>query len=129
VLFMGVLYHLRHPLLALDLICEHVAKDLVVFQSMQRGCTEVEPLDHDYPFEDELVFERPGFPQMYFIEHKYAGDPTNWWIPNRACVEAMLRSSGLEILSHPEREVYLCRVSRNISRNGAAFNISVEEKR
>src|SRR4051812_40091849 len=28
VIFMGVLYHLRHPLLALDLIREHVAKDL-----------------------------------------------------------------------------------------------------
>ncbi len=44
VLFMGVLYHLRHPLLALDLIHEHVAKDLLVFQSMQRGAAEVEPL-------------------------------------------------------------------------------------
>src|SRR5256714_12312166 len=32
VLFMGVLYHLRHPLLALDLIHEHVAKDLFIFQ-------------------------------------------------------------------------------------------------
>src|SRR5579875_3469202 len=37
VIFMGVLYHLRHPLLALDLIHEHVAKDLLLFQSMQRG--------------------------------------------------------------------------------------------
>ena len=37
VLFMGVLYHLRHPLLALDLIHRHVAEDLLVFQSMQRG--------------------------------------------------------------------------------------------
>ena len=37
VLFMGVLYHLRHPLLALDLIHAHVAGDLMVFQSMQRG--------------------------------------------------------------------------------------------
>src|SRR5690606_3947269 len=37
VLFMGVLYHLRHPLLALDLIREHVVKDLFVFQSLQRG--------------------------------------------------------------------------------------------
>src|SRR4051812_37116099 len=31
VLFMGVLYHLRHPLLALDLIHEHVARDLLLF--------------------------------------------------------------------------------------------------
>ncbi|HWF18632.1 MAG TPA: DUF1698 domain-containing protein, partial [Verrucomicrobiae bacterium] len=41
VLFMGVLYHLRHPLLALDLIHEHVARDLLVFQTMQRGSNAV----------------------------------------------------------------------------------------
>jgi len=34
VLFMGVLYHLRHPLLALDLLHEHVVGDVLVFQSM-----------------------------------------------------------------------------------------------
>ena len=38
---MGVLYHLRHPLLALDLIHEHVARDLLLFQSMQRGSREI----------------------------------------------------------------------------------------
>ena len=37
VLFMGVLYHLRYPLLALDLIPAHVARDLLVCQSLQRG--------------------------------------------------------------------------------------------
>src|SRR4051812_32087072 len=42
VIFMGVLYHLRHPLLALDLIREHVAKDLMMFQSLQRGSSEVD---------------------------------------------------------------------------------------
>ena len=41
VLFMGVAYHLRHPLLALDLLWEHVADDVLVFQSMQRGSTQV----------------------------------------------------------------------------------------
>ena len=45
VLFMGVLYHLRHPLLALDLIHEHVADDLLVFQSMQRGAKEIDELE------------------------------------------------------------------------------------
>ena len=34
VLFLGVLYHLRHPLLALDLIHDNVAKDWLIFQSM-----------------------------------------------------------------------------------------------
>ena len=46
---------------------------------------------------------------MYFVERKYAGDPTNWWIPNRACAEAMLRSAGFTIVDHPEAEVFLCR--------------------
>src|SRR5947209_1726626 len=55
VLFMGVLYHLRHPLLALDLIHEHVARNLFVFQSMQRGSDEVEPLEGDYPFAETAI--------------------------------------------------------------------------
>jgi tRNA (mo5U34)-methyltransferase len=109
VLFMGVLYHLRHPLLALDLIHEHVAGDLLVFQSMQRGSEEVAPLQADYPFSERAIFDEPGFPKLHFIEHEYCGDGTNWWIPNRACVEAMLRTAGFDILGHPEDEVYLCR--------------------
>ncbi|MDQ3624047.1 MAG: TIGR04290 family methyltransferase [Verrucomicrobiota bacterium] len=109
VLFMGVLYHLRHPLLALDLIHEHVARELFVFQSMQRGSDAVGLLENDYPFSNTELFERPDFPRLHFIEHQYAGDSTNWWIPNRACVEAMLRSSGFQILDHPETEVFVCR--------------------
>jgi tRNA (mo5U34)-methyltransferase len=109
VIFMGVLYHLRHPLLALDMIHEHVARDLFIFQSMQRGSDETRQLEEDYLFWKTDIFEQPEFPRMYFIEKKYAGDQTNWWIPNRACAEAMLRSSGFEILQHPESEVFICR--------------------
>jgi tRNA (mo5U34)-methyltransferase len=109
VIFMGVLYHLRHPLLALDLIHEHVAKDLLLFQSMQRGSRDVVEVDDDYDFNVRDLFDEPGFPKMHFIEHCYSHDETNWWVPNRACVEAMLRSSGFRIEAHPEDEVYLCR--------------------
>ncbi len=109
VIFMGVLYHLRHPLLALDLLREHVVGDLMLFQSMLRGSTEVEPVAADYDFQEEEHFGRPGYPKMHFIEHQYAHDPTNWWAPNRACAEAMLRSSGFEIVQQAEDEVFLCR--------------------
>lgn len=109
VLFMGVLYHLRHPLLALDLIHEHVAGDLLVFQSMLRGSAQIEPVADDYDFWDMDPFERPGYPRLHFVEHAYAHDWTNWWIPNRAGIEAMLRASGFTIESRPESEVYLCR--------------------
>jgi tRNA (mo5U34)-methyltransferase len=109
VLFMGVLYHLRHPLLALDLIHEHVARNLLVFQSMQRGSAVVDVPSADYGFWEDDHFLRPGYPKLHFVEQRYADDPTNWWIPNRACAEAMLRSSGFEIALHPEDEVYICR--------------------
>ena len=109
VLFMGVLYHLRHPLLALDLIHAHVAKDLMVFQSMQRGSPEMEPVADDYSFFQAEHFDRPSYPKMHFIEHRYSGDPTNWWAPNAACSAAMLRSAGFEIVDHPEEEVFICR--------------------
>ncbi|HKS09991.1 MAG TPA: TIGR04290 family methyltransferase [Pyrinomonadaceae bacterium] len=109
VLFMGVLYHLRHPLLALELLHEHVVGDLLVAQSLLRGSKGNMQVPHDFPFWDEEIFERDEFPRMYFVENRYANDPTNWWIPNRACFEAMLRSSGFEILDHPEEEVFICR--------------------
>lgn len=111
VIFMGVLYHLRHPLLALDLIREHVAHDMMLFQSMQRGSDAVGPVSENYQFWDTDLFDAPEFPKLHFIEHRYANDPTNWWVPNRACVEAMLRSAGFSIESHPEQEVYICRAA------------------
>jgi len=109
VVFMGVLYHLRHPLLALDLIHEHVAGDLLLFQTMQRGSTEIDPVREDYDFFEMDHLESPGYPKMVFFEHRYSHDPTNWWAPNAACAEAMLRASGFRIEGHPEQEVYLCR--------------------
>lgn len=117
VIFMGVLYHLRHPLLALDLIREHVAKDQLLFQTMQRGSNGVIDVPGDHPFHVEgtfqasPIFDDPGYPRMHFIEREYAHDWTNWWAPNRAGSEAMLRASGFTIEAHPEEEVYLCRVA------------------
>jgi tRNA (mo5U34)-methyltransferase len=109
VIFMGVLYHLRHPLLALDLIRAHVAGGMLIFQSMQRGSSDVAELAEDYPFTETGIFDRPDYPKLHFIEKRYANDPTNWFVPNRAAVEAMLRSAGFVIEAHPEEEVYICR--------------------
>ena len=109
VIFMGVLYHLRHPLLALDLIHEHVAGDMLIFQSMQRGSKQVMEVEPDYPFEETEVFRESAWPKLYFVEKEYAHDWTNWWVPNRACAEAMLRSAGFTIETRAEDEVYICR--------------------
>ena len=109
VFFIGVFYHLRHPLLALDLIHEHVAGDLLVFQSLQRGSGAIMPLAADYEFSQTAIFDEPGYPKMHFIEHSYSHDNTNWWAPNRACSAALLRSAGFHIESNPEDEVFICR--------------------
>jgi len=118
---MGVLYHLRHPLLALDLIREHVAGDMLLFQSMQRGSKQVLQVEEDYEFSEAEHFFESAYPKLHFVEREYCGDWTNWWIPNRACSEAMLRSAGFSVDERIEEEVYLCRVAdRPYAKHGPA---------
>jgi tRNA (mo5U34)-methyltransferase len=108
VLFLGVLYHLRHPLLALDVVSDLTGELLVVQTLTMPGDERLQtPADLSIDARQEML--RPGWPAMAFIEHELAGDPTNWWAPNAACVEAMLRSCGLEIQSRPGHEIWLCR--------------------
>jgi tRNA (mo5U34)-methyltransferase len=121
VIFMGVFYHLRHPLLALDLIHEHVAQDLMLFQTMQRGSEQVDEVRPDYDFFEQEHFNSPGYPKMHFIEHEYSHDWTNWWAPNAAASAAMLRSSGFTIEAHPEPEVFLCRRTARPRPAGAVY--------
>lgn len=116
VIFMGVLYHLRYPLYALDKVVKKVGGNLL-FQTMIRGSEQVQEWEKNYHFWNKEIFASPEFPQMYFIEHSYANDQTNWWIPNRAAAEGMLRSSGLEILEHPESETWIC-APTNVRRDG-----------
>jgi tRNA (mo5U34)-methyltransferase len=123
VLFLGVLYHLRHPLLALDLLHEHVVGEHLLFQTMLRGAADLSTLEPDYPFTETEVFDRPDFPKLHFIEEKYAGDATNWWVPNRACAEAMLRSAGYAVINHPAPEVFLC---RRVDRSDETLPLQVE---
>jgi tRNA (mo5U34)-methyltransferase len=116
VLFMGVFYHLRYPLYALDQVIKKVAGTLV-FQTMIRGSETVRQWADDYPFWNKEIFHDPDFPAMYFIEKSYSQDPTNWWIPNCAAMEGMLRSSGLEIVNHPETETWVCKPEK-VRRDG-----------
>jgi tRNA (mo5U34)-methyltransferase len=110
--FMGVLYHLRYPLLGLDIIA-HRARNLMVFQTMAMPGLDVEEAPEDLSLDDRQTFLRPGWPKMAFIENCLAGDPTNWWAANHACVEAMLRCSGFRVMERPAHEIYLCQKVEN----------------
>ncbi|HEV2775565.1 MAG TPA: TIGR04290 family methyltransferase [Solirubrobacteraceae bacterium] len=108
VLFLGVLYHLRHPLLALDAVSALTAGTLVL-QTLTMPGEERLTAPADLSIDERDQMRRPGWPAMAFIEHELAGDPTNWWAPDAACVEAMLRSCEIEICERPGHEIWLCR--------------------
>ena len=107
VLFMGVLYHLRYPMLGLDIVCQKVNR-LMLMQTLTMPGTEVLLETWGRDFRDRHLMQDAGWPKMAFLEHGFAGDPTNWWAPNHACVEAMLRSAGMRVLDQPGHEFYLC---------------------
>jgi tRNA (mo5U34)-methyltransferase len=77
VLFFGVLYHLKHPMLALERVCE-LATDLVCVESF---VTDEEPSGTN--------------PAMEFYEGtQLAGQFDNWVGPNISCLMAMCRTAG-----------------------------------
>jgi tRNA (mo5U34)-methyltransferase len=111
VLFMGVFYHLRHPLLALDILASKVARRMV-FQTLTSPGMEVHEAPPDMPIMEREAMLEPGWPKMAFIERRLAGDLTNWWAPNHAAVLAMLRSTGLKVVAQPGHEIYVCEPAR-----------------
>lgn len=108
--FMGVLYHLRYPMLGLDIVTRK-AKRMMVFQTMTAPGEDVIEPPADLELGQRSRMNEPGWPTMAFIERRLANDPTNWWAPNHACVEAMLRSCGWHASSRPAHEIYLCEPS------------------
>jgi tRNA (mo5U34)-methyltransferase len=111
VLFMGVLYHLRYPLLALDIVAQHVRGRLVLQTLTLPGDDRVEA-PADLPLSDRDRLLEPGWPTMAFVEGSMAGDPTNWWLANASAVEAMVRSTGLRVVARPGHEIWVCERDR-----------------
>lgn len=107
VLFLGVFYHLRYPLLGLDLVTRRT-KRLLVFQTLTLPGQEVVETPDDLAFSQRSQLQDKGWPKMAFIEKRLANDHTNWWAPNHACIEAMIRSTGFTVVNRPGHEIYCC---------------------
>lgn len=89
VLFLGVLYHLRHPLLALERVAAVTRRCLILE-------TEV----------DGLGLRRPVL--SFYPGRELNEDPTNWWAPNPSALVAMLSDVGfsrVETVSAPKTPV------------------------
>ena len=77
-MFLGVLYHLKHPMLALEKVCE-LATDMV--------CVESFVIDDGS--------DPAAKPVMEFYETtELCGQFDNWVGPNTACLLAMCRAAG-----------------------------------
>ncbi|MCI0659507.1 MAG: class I SAM-dependent methyltransferase, partial [Acidobacteria bacterium] len=77
VFFLGVVYHLQHPLLALQRVCE-VTQDTAVIES--------------HVIDNILVTERPVM--EYYENEELGGQYDNWWGPNTDCLIRMARTAG-----------------------------------
>jgi tRNA (mo5U34)-methyltransferase len=106
---LGVLYHLRHPLLALDTIVT-ICRERLFAQMVIRGSSEefVPAANYDLPVAD--IYDHPAFPRMFFIERSVNDDETNWWFATRSCLTAMLRSAGFtDITDTAVGDTVVCR--------------------
>jgi tRNA (mo5U34)-methyltransferase len=83
VLFLSVLYHLKHPLLALEKVCA-LSTDLAIVSSFTID-------DYRRPVESLLQ----DFPRMDFYEtDELGGQLDNWFGPNLACLMGLCRAAG-----------------------------------
>jgi tRNA (mo5U34)-methyltransferase len=93
VMCLGVLYHLRHPLLAIERLYD-VTGDLLVLE------TECDFLWH----------RRPG--AAFYPGRELSGDASNWWGPNAKCVLGMLEASGFRKVEVASRHSFPRMVAR-----------------
>jgi tRNA (mo5U34)-methyltransferase len=77
VLFLGVLYHLRHPFLALERVGAVTGRRLILETVV-----------------DMVGFKRPAM--AFYPRRELNNDPTNWWGPNAPAVCGMLETVGFE---------------------------------
>ena len=107
VLFLGVFYHLRYPLLGLDIVRSKTRR-LLVFQSLTAPDASPAETPENLGFEERGRLFEPGWPKFGFVQHRLAGDPTNWFIPNVAAVKAALRTAGFRTLAQPLEDTFVC---------------------
>ncbi len=122
IIFMGVFYHLRYPMLALDIVSQKVNK-LMVFQTLTMPGEEVYSRDNLQMDERKHMLKK-GWPVMGFLEHRFANDPTNWWAPNHSCILAMLRTCGLKVVKTPGHEIYITQRDESLEAVSTGWNNS-----
>lgn len=99
VLFLGVLYHLRDPLLALDRLAAVCAPGGRIFvESYVIDDAFLDPTTHTQVPIDQISPKLRETPIMQFYPRDSLNrDFTNWWGPNMACLRAMLEMASFVV--------------------------------
>ena len=89
VFFFGTIYHLKHPLLALEAISSVSAGSIYV----ETAC-----LDDYSPYTGSIGhgFNQNECVMEFYPERQYGNNDSNWWAPTLECLGAMLRSVGYQ---------------------------------
>lgn len=106
VLFLGLFYHLKYPVLVLDRLAG-MTKRRMFFLSHLIG-SEYDQYDERRNYArdaDDAILADPTFPRMMFIERLYNRDPTMWWIPNFTALEPLLCSAGMKVIARPHPQL------------------------
>jgi len=87
VFFFGTLYHLRHPLLALDKISAICKNEI---------CIESAILDDFSPYRGGFGHGYPGQQMVmeFYPGKQYGNNETNWWAPTLYCLMNMTFAAG-----------------------------------
>ncbi len=87
VFFFGTLYHLRHPLLALDKLSTVCTGDIYIESAV---CDDFSPyrggFGQGYPG-DQMVAE-------FYPGNEFASNDSNWWSPTIACMCGLVKAAG-----------------------------------
>jgi tRNA (mo5U34)-methyltransferase len=99
VLFMGVLYHMRDPMAALEAVSS-VTKELLVIETL---------VDMTFSVRKAVAFYEGTY---------LGGDHSNWWAPNAAAALGMVREFGFKdvrIIKKPSPLKRLYTITRNVA--------------
>lgn len=109
VIFMGLFYHLKYPVLVLDRVAE-MAKQKLFFQTVLLDSNDIEKQVKEDLTWDDLSGEimKTTFPRMHFIEHKFESDWSNWWVCNQSAISALLRNTGMDFCYDPLTSIFVC---------------------
>lgn len=89
IFFFGTIYHLKHPLLALEKIAAICDGALYV---------ETASLDEFSPYRGGLGqgFDHNEMVCEFYPGAEYGNNPSNWWVPTLQCLGAMMASVGFK---------------------------------